>query len=125
MIPRWLHTPLRIPNALQHAPTLLQILRKHIFLLRNLREQDAKFVRDFADGVVVCLFAPVGEGGGDGGALATGGFVGRDDVGLGFYELVEFFGEVFLGGAAKTGKGERGVSGSRGCDGDVVVEVLL
>ena len=104
MIPRRLHTSLRIPNTFQHAPALLQILRKHIFLFRNLREEDAKLVRDFADGVVVCLFAPVGEGGGDGGAFAAGGFVGGDDVGFGFYELVEFFGEVFFGGAAKTGE---------------------
>jgi len=100
MIPCRLHTPLRIPDTFQNTPALLEILREYVLLLRDLREQDAKFVRDLTDGIVVCFLTPVGESRGDRGAFATGGFVGADDVGLGFDELIELFGEVFFGSAA-------------------------
>ena len=96
MVPGRLHAPLRIPNRLEHGPGLLEVLREAVFLLADLAEQHAQLVGDVGDGVVVRLLAPVGELGGDGGALAAGGFVGADCVGFAFDELVELLAEVGL-----------------------------
>lgn len=104
VVARRLHTALSVPDALEQAARLLEVLRKEVFLLGDFGEEDAELVGDVAEGVVVGLFAPLGELGGDGGALAAGVFVGADDVGFGFDELVELLGEVLFGRAAETAR---------------------
>lgn len=82
MIARGLDGALGVADALQDATTLLEILAKDLFLLRNFGEQDAELVGEVGDGVVVGLLTPVGQLAGNGGALATGRLVSTDCIGL-------------------------------------------
>lgn len=80
MIPTRLHRTLRIPDLLQDSPIILQVLRKHILLLSQLRQQNTQFIRDVRDRIVAGSLAPVGELGSNGDAFAAGGLVGANGV---------------------------------------------
>lgn len=89
VIPTRLHRALRIPNLLQHAAIILQVLGKDVFLLAEFGQEHAQLVGDVGDGVVARRLAPVGELGGDGDAFAAGRLVGADAVVLALDDFVE------------------------------------
>ena len=116
MVATRLNATLGVSNLLQHRAIVFQVLREDILLLPDLRQQHAEFVGDVGDGVVARGFAPVGELGGDGDALAGGGLVSSDGVVLGFDDLEELFGEFGLLEPAKRCDCEA-VFGGGGCGG--------
>lgn len=56
-----LHRALRVTDLLQHAPTVLQVLREQLLLLRDFRQQHAELVADVADSVVLRALAPLAQ----------------------------------------------------------------
>ena len=96
MVATRLDAALGVPDLLQHRAVVFEILREDILLLSDLGQQHAELVGDVGDGVVAGGFAPVGELGGDGDALAGGGLVGPDGVVLGFDDFEQLFGEFGL-----------------------------
>jgi hypothetical protein len=100
VIPARLHRALRIPDLLQHAPVVFQVLREHVFLLAQLGQQHPKLVRDVRDGVVARRLAPVGKLGCDGDAFPAGGLVGADAVVLALDDFEQLLAEFWLLDAA-------------------------
>lgn len=82
-----------------------------IFLFAKLGKQNADLVRDVADGLVVCGFAPVGELACDGKTFLACSFVALNEVILGLYELVELLAQLGLDGAAEGAKAEAVAAG--------------
>jgi hypothetical protein len=58
-ITAWLYAALSISDLLQDASVILEILCKQVFLLPNLRQEDAELVGDVRDRVVVRRLTPV------------------------------------------------------------------
>lgn len=106
-----LHTLLRVANVLQNTACIVQRVSILFLLLAKLAQDDADLVRDVRDGGVVGLLAPLGQLGGNGGALTAGGLVGVDEVVLALDDLVEFARELGLNVAAEGVEGEAGALG--------------
>jgi hypothetical protein len=58
-ITAWLYAALSISDLLQDTSVILEILCKQVFLLPNLRQEDAELVGDVRDRVVVRRLTPV------------------------------------------------------------------
>lgn len=106
-----LHALLRVANVLQNTPGVVQRVSILLLLLAKLAQDDANLVRNVRDGGVVGLLAPLGQLGGDGGALAAGGLVGVDEVVLALDDLVELARELGLDVSAEGVEGEASALG--------------
>lgn len=106
MRPTRLHRTLRIPNLLQHPPTILQPLRIQVLLLRDLRQQHAQLITDVAHSLILGALAPLAQLARDRGGLLGGILVGADGVVLRLDEAVEPLGELGLLHAAERGERE-------------------
>lgn len=106
MVSARLYALLRVSDCLQDSSAIIEVMRIKVFLLAEFREQHTNLVRDVADGVVGGCLAPVGKLGCDGKTFFCCGFVGLNQVVLGFYQLVELLAQFWLNGSAEGAEAE-------------------
>lgn len=88
------HTGLSVPNLLQDASAVLQVLGIQIFLFGNLGQQDTKLVADVAHGLVFSALAPLAQLGCDALRLLSGLLKGADGVVLRLDQQTKLLGEL-------------------------------
>jgi hypothetical protein len=101
-----LYALLRIPDCLQDSSAIIEVVRIEVLLFAEFRQQYTNLVRDIANSIVGGSLAPIGKLGSDGKTFFCCGFVGLDQVVLGFYQLVQLLAQFGLDGSAEGTKAE-------------------
>lgn len=112
LVARRLHGALRVPDLLEHAAVILQVLRKDVLLLTNLGQQHAEFVRDVGNRLIAGALAPFGQLRRDGDTLSTGSLVRADDEVFILDDFEQSLAQLGLLEAAQGSHGEAMATGS-------------
>jgi len=96
-----LHALLGVADRLEHGAALVERVRIVVLLLAQLRQHNAHFITDVADGIVARLLAPLRQLCGDRDALLGRRLVRRNQVVLRLDQPEEPLGELGLRRAAQ------------------------
>lgn len=107
---------LRVPDGLEQAARVVEGVGVRVLLLAELRDDDAHFVADVADGLVARLLAPLRQLRGDADALLARRLVGRDQVVVRLDELVQPARQLGLDGTPQ-GRQREPMAGTTGVAG--------